>query len=67
MLTVFDAAGLSDIIEKGDLVAVKLHMGEWNTTSYIRSIYARTICDKIKELGGKPFLTDTTTLPYYPF
>jgi len=67
MLTVFDAAGLGEIIEKGDLVAVKLHMGEWNTTSYIRPVYARAICDKIKELGGKPFITDTTTLPYYPY
>ena len=67
MLTVFKAAGLNTIIEKGDLVAVKLHMGEWNTTSYIRPVYARAICDKIKELGGRPFITDTTTLPYYPY
>ena len=35
MLTVFKAAGLDSIIEEGDLVAIKLHMCEWNTTAYI--------------------------------
>ena len=67
MLTVFDAAKLGDCIDKGDIVAVKLHMGEWNTTHYIRPVFVRALCDKIKELGGKPFVTDTTTLPYYPY
>jgi uncharacterized Fe-S center protein len=39
-------------------------MGEWGNTSYIRPIFVRAIVDKVKEFGGEPFVTDTTTLPY---
>jgi len=66
-LHLFDVAGLSECIDKGDYVAVKLHMGEWNNTAYLRPVYVRAIVDKIKELGGRPFVVDTTTLPYAPF
>lgn len=61
----FDHAGLGDCFEAGDTVAVKCHMGEWNNSAYLRPILVRVIVDKVKELGGKPFVTDTTTAPYY--
>jgi uncharacterized Fe-S center protein len=51
-------------IEKGSLVAVKLHMGELINYRFIRPAFVREIVAAIKEAGGKPFLTDTTTL--YP-
>jgi len=51
-----------DFIPPGGLVAIKLHMGERGTTGFLRPIYARKAVEKIKEHGGKPFLTDTTTL-----
>mgnify|MGYP001570015609 CR=1 FL=1 len=66
MLTVFEAAGFDSIIRRGDLVAVKTHCGEWNNTAYLRPVYARTLADHIKALGGRPFVCDTTTLPYSP-
>ncbi|MBI5183490.1 MAG: DUF362 domain-containing protein [Nitrospinae bacterium] len=53
---------LISIIEKDDLVAIKLHFGERGNTSYVQPIYLRKIVDRIKEFGGKPFLTDTNTL-----
>jgi len=56
-----EAVGLDLIPPKG-LVAVKLHLGERGTTSFLRPIYVRKAVEKIKERGGKPFLTDTTTL-----
>ena len=56
-----DAVGLN-FIPRGGLVAVKLHMGERGTTAYLRPIYARKAVEKIIAEGGKPFLTDTTTL-----
>lgn len=56
-----EAVGLA-FIPPGGLVAVKLHMGEKGTTSFLRPIYARKAVEKIKEHGGKPFLTDATTL-----
>ncbi|MBS7644231.1 DUF362 domain-containing protein [Candidatus Bathyarchaeota archaeon] len=50
------------VINKGDLVAIKLHPGELGTPYYIKPIYVRKLVEKIREAGGKPFLTDTTTL-----
>ena len=68
MIAVFDAAGFAKLVKPGDVVAIKLHCGEWNNTAYLRPVYARTIADKIKSLGGRPFVCDTVTLPYslYP-
>ena len=55
---------LSEVISKGDRVAVKLHMGELGNPHYLRPALVRRVVDLVKELGGKPFVTDTTTL--YP-
>ncbi len=58
----FLEARLGDAIEPGDLVAIKLHWGEWGNLAYIPPPIVRTIVDLIKEKGGKPFLTDANTL-----
>ncbi|MBW2109390.1 MAG: DUF362 domain-containing protein [Deltaproteobacteria bacterium] len=57
-----DAVGISDKIQKRALVAVKLHFGEAGNTAYVRPIFIRQVVDRIKELGGRPFLTDANTL-----
>jgi uncharacterized Fe-S center protein len=67
MLTVFEAAGLQNTIAPNDVVSIKLHMGEYNNTAYLRPVYVRALVDKIKDLGGEPMVVDTTTLPYTPF
>ena len=67
LLTVFDAAGFDALIKPGDVVAIKLHCGEWNNTAYLRPVYARALADRVKSLGGRPFVCDTTTLPYGPY
>jgi uncharacterized Fe-S center protein len=67
MITVFEAAGFEKLIKPGDVVAIKLHCGEWDNTAYLRPVYARTIADKVKSLGGRPFVCDTTTQPYNPY
>jgi uncharacterized Fe-S center protein len=64
MVTVFEASGFSEMIHPGDTVAIKLHCGEWNNTAYLRPVYARTLADRIKALGGRPFVCDTTTQTY---
>ncbi len=64
MLTVFEAAGFDKLITPNDVVAIKLHCGEWNNTNYLRPVYARALVDRVKSLGGRPFVCDTTTLPY---
>lgn len=57
-------AGLGNIDMDGKFVAIKLHFGELGNVSYLRPNYARAIVDAVKELGGKPFLTDCNTM--YP-
>ncbi len=67
MLTLFDAAGFEKMIKPNDIVAIKLHMGEYNNTAYIRPVYVRALADKIKGLGAFPMVVDTTTLPYFTY
>jgi uncharacterized Fe-S center protein len=57
-----DKAGLPDKIKPRDLVAIKLHFGEKGNTSYIRPPFFREIVERVKGLGGRPFLTDANTL-----
>ena len=51
-----------ECITSGDLTAIKLHFGERGNTAYIRPTYMGVLVDKVREHGGKPFLTDTNTL-----
>ena len=67
MLTVFDTAGLDELVKPNDIVAIKIHCGEWNNSAYLRPVYARALADRIKELGGRPFVCDTTTSTYSPW
>ena len=57
-----ERAGIRDIDFKEKYVAVKVHFGEVGNMAFLRQQYARVLCDLIKELGGKPFLTDCNTL-----
>lgn len=57
-------AGIGKIDMEGKFVAIKMHFGELGNISYIRPNYAKALVDLIKELGGKPFLTDCNTM--YP-
>jgi len=57
----FEKAGLNECFDKGDAVAIKIHMGEYYNTGYLRPPIVRGIVEKVKEYGGKPFVTDTTT------
>jgi hypothetical protein len=59
-----EKAGLASIIRSGELVAIKMHFGEKGGHAYIRPTFVRRIVDQVKKLGGKPFLTDSSTL--YP-
>ena len=56
------AAGMGDIDFEGKFVAIKIHFGELGNMAYLRAGYARAIVQLIKDMGGKPFLTDANTL-----
>ena len=55
-------AGIENIDFNNKYVAIKLHFGEPGNLSFLRPNYAKAVADVVKELGGKPFLTDCNTL-----
>ncbi len=57
-------AGIEQIDMKNKFVAIKMHFGEKGNLAFLRPNYARAVVDVVKELGGKPFLTDCNTM--YP-
>ena len=57
-------AGIGQIDMDGKFAAIKMHFGELGNISYLRPNYAKAVADVVKELGGKPFLTDCNTM--YP-
>lgn len=55
-------AGIGTIDFQDKFTAIKIHFGEPGNLAFLRPNYARVVADVIKELGGKPFLTDCNTL-----
>ena len=55
-------SGFEQIDFKDKFVAVKLHFGEPGNLAFLRANYANVVCDYVKRLGGKPFVTDCNTL-----
>ena len=56
------SAGIDQIDFQDKFVAIKIHFGELGNMAHLRSGYARVLIDIIKDLGGKPFLTDANTM-----
>ena len=55
------AAGMDKIDMNGKFVAIKMHFGELGNLSFLRPNYAKAVADRVKQCGGKPFLTDCNT------
>jgi len=55
-------AGIEEIDFKQKYAAIKVHFGEPGNLSFLRPNYVKTLADRIKKLGGMPFLTDCNTL-----
>lgn len=56
------AAGIGSIDFQNKYTAIKLHFGEPGNLAFLRPNYATVVANVVKELGGKPFLTDCNTL-----
>lgn len=56
------AAGMDRIDFQDKFVAIKIHFGELGNLAFLRPNFAKYVADYVKELGGKPFLTDCNTL-----
>ncbi len=55
-------AGFETIDFENKFTAIKIHFGEYGNLAFLRPNYARVVADYVKDLGGKPFLTDCNTL-----
>lgn len=55
-------AGFEEIDFTEKYAAIKIHFGEYGNLAFLRPNYAKVVADYVKELGGKPFLTDCNTL-----
>ncbi|GHT67384.1 4Fe-4S ferredoxin [Spirochaetia bacterium] len=55
-------AGIKEIDFKQKYVAIKIHFGEPGNLAFLRANFAKVVADRIKTLGGMPFLTDCNTL-----
>ena len=55
-------AGIGEIDFEKKMTAIKIHFGEPGNLSFLRPNYAKAVADVVKELGGRPFLTDCNTL-----
>ncbi len=58
----FDRVGFENVLEAGELVAVKLHFGERGLTTFLNPVFVRIIVERLLKQKVKPFLTDTNTL-----
>jgi len=57
-------AGFETLPVRGKYVAIKMHFGEPGNLAFLRPNWAKAVVELVKEQGGKPFLTDCSTL--YP-
>ena len=55
-------AGIKEIDFNKKYVAIKVHFGEPGNLAFLRPNFAKTLADRIKKLGGMPFITDCNTL-----
>jgi uncharacterized Fe-S center protein len=55
-------AGFDSIDFSQKYTAIKIHFGEPGNLAFLRPNFAKVVADRIKSLGGLPFLTDCNTL-----
>jgi len=55
-------AGIKDIDFSQKYTAIKIHFGEPGNLAFLRPNFAKTLADRIRKLGGMPFITDCNTL-----
>ncbi len=59
---VWEAMDLDRLVGEKALVAIKQHFGEKGSVNFVPPAVARTLGERIRRAGGKPFATDSNTL-----
>ncbi len=54
-----DAAAISSTFQSGDPVAIKMHLGSGAGFRTIRPEFVRKVVDRVRSLGGRPFVAET--------
>ena len=60
---ILDIIDFGQFIDKNDYVAIKTHFGSFGAHRIVRPFFLRKIVEKVKEIGGRPFVTDTVRIP----
>jgi uncharacterized protein len=60
--TLLKKSAFFETITEGQIVALKVHVGERENLGYINPNYARIVVEEVKARGARPYLTDTNTL-----
>lgn len=58
----WEAAGLAECFRENDLSALKLHVGEPGTKTYVKASVVAALVALMQGAGAQPFLTDTAVL-----
>jgi uncharacterized Fe-S center protein len=53
------AEKIKDKFSKGEIIAIKTHMGEYGNLNYVRPSIVELVVDELKKIGAKPFVFDT--------
>jgi len=56
------ACGLEQVVAPRDRTAVKIHVGEKHNSTHVAPAVVREVVEAVKQAGGSPFLTETSTL-----
>ena len=62
MRRLYKATNFGSLITSGDLIAVKVHFGEQDSTAFLQPQWLIPFIDILRKAGARPFLTDTNTL-----
>jgi uncharacterized protein len=57
----YENSGTLDCVDEGDLVAIKINVGELGNPYFVHPFFVRQVIDLVKEQGAKPFITDSNT------
>lgn len=60
---ILNRINLSTYIEKGDYVAIKMHLGSPGAYRVVRPMFLRKLVEAVRAAGGEPFITDSVRIP----
>jgi hypothetical protein len=60
--TLIVSSGILENIDKDEFTAIKTHFGEQGNDRHLSPDLVRTVVDRVKGRGAKPFITDTNVL-----